>query len=1304
MTQYARPDSDISVDSWVQWGYNYWKWSANGNSTSNLYAQIDEASASDSDYAKYKSMGSETGQIYYKAGLSDIDEPSDLSTVSIRIRLQNSSVNCYVQLYDGTTEIKSFWTGTNASATDVDQSLTSTEAGNISDWSDLRLWFSCDDDTQYQTCYIYQAYLEAGDAAPAGTTVTPDAASFVTTASATVDAPITITPAAAVIECEDWIPKFIVGDKTVIRTPISQTWGVRKYYDSSYTYEGCDSQSASHYFGASRNYDDYWLRQNLTAWWFPSVDLPECYNVSNAVIIFKGTNTPYIGTNWDTNSPRVTIYGDDTDDATYTDLWSCTGYNSHTLTTANETWYPPKTPTSGAMQEQTTDDISSVVNEIRNRSGWDAGNNMQFFFENPLPRFSSGYTGWDVAPHINRNYGRVGPVLEITYDGSGTVKKTIGTSSTHGTSTPTSSSGSSTYTVGFDTAVTGVSVGDKVFFDDYSMGYMEQYVYRVDGVNSTTSFDLVFVSGGSSGDVTPYGNLYNEMFEQASGVFKSVYDYESPRAWAADLDDASVYCDGDNAVGEISVNEKFDEGVVFPASSSVALNSITLTVHSSVRHTGVANSGAGFKYTATSSSGGGANLSQVLALQNVDNTTIEWIEFDGSGVTGSSYCDNFVTDNGTGRNNNTVRNCVMHNLTLQAGGFAAYAIHLTTSNDAARDNETNAILNNIIYGVTSTSGSGGDAGGIYADAGKSANPIYVYNNTVHNITPRTTAYFARGINVTEHAIVKNNIVSDVTGSSTANCFTAVGSFNSSNDYNLSTDTTAPGSNSVTSATLADIYESVSGTINLHLKIDSPAIGAGYDLGTFPTGVNIDIDGRDRDDQGDTWDIGADQWVLNGQIINPTAAAFVAAVPNPTVSEELIVAPAAAVFVAAASGATPSFGSVSFSPSAASLVAQCPDPTVTIFQPTVSVTPAAAVIETAATCKVGVDVDVTPSVATIIVVGTFAGPGFTSVTVSPAAASFVADAVNPTASKDSFAYTPAVASFVAAGITPTVTTGSITFIPSLASVAAAAVSPTTTLGSIAYTPATASFVAAVITPTLVFGSSTATPGAAAIELTASYAGIELSSISVTPSVAACVAAAITPTVQLGSLSLGATAIFEAAAQSPTSTYSSVTVPPADAAVLVESRFGGIVAGGVIVIPDLRATVVTAVNTPTVAYGSQTVTPLVSSFVSDATFSTVVRGNLTVSPSASIVEISAVSPTIDMGLDITPPVAAAVYDVASFTLLVGKLSAYVGYTFSGLVDYEMDGLIDYDQIEPIDYQTTTSPIDYSTDGLLDYEYDN
>ena len=114
---------------------------------------------------------SDAGLDWYRGRLSDIDEPSDLSTVSIRVRVQNS-VNCSVKLYDGTTLIKSFSTGTNGSTTNIDTALSSTEAGNITDWTDLRLRFGCYDQTPYATCYIYQAYLEAGDA----TSTTPIAA------------------------------------------------------------------------------------------------------------------------------------------------------------------------------------------------------------------------------------------------------------------------------------------------------------------------------------------------------------------------------------------------------------------------------------------------------------------------------------------------------------------------------------------------------------------------------------------------------------------------------------------------------------------------------------------------------------------------------------------------------------------------------------------------------------------------------------------------------------------------------------------------------------------------------------------------------------------------------------------------------------------------------------------------------------------------------------------------------------------------------------------------------------------------
>ena len=888
------------------------------------------------------------------------------------------------------------------------------------------------------------------------------------------------------------------------------------------------------------------------------------------------------------------------------------------------------------------------------------------------------------------------------------VIKTIGTTANFGTSTPTSSSGSSTYTVGFNTAITGAGVGDTIYFDDYSTGSLEEYVYQIEAVNSTTSFDISYVSGGSQGDVTPYGNLYSVSFSQAAGEFRRVYDYSTPLAWAADLDNSAIYSDGDDATGVIKVNEKYDEGIGIANGSNVTLNSVKLTVSSLVRHDGTAGSGAGFKYTGQSSSGGGAHKAQVVDIRDADNVTLEWLEFDGTGAAGNIKIQAFITDWGNYTKNNTVRNCLMHGFEVQTSGSVVNMVRLSTNTSSITSGESHYIMNNIIYGNVVSTLAGGQPTGIYAEAGRSTNPIYVYNNTVHDLTAaHSSSNIAVGIKASHHAVVTNNIVTDITGSSSSVCFAVTsgsGSFHSSSDYNLSTDTTAPGSNSIQSANLNNIYLSLSGTVDLHLKPGSPAVDAGVDLGTTPTNVNIDIDGRDRDAEADTWDIGADEFVLNGVVINPTAAVVEVSIPEPTVVTAIRITPNVAAMVVEASVGTIALGSITYNPPVAAIATNCPDPSVDVFHPSATVTPAAAVIVTTATANVGLDITVTPSAATIIVEATFAGIGFTSVTVSPAAAVCIVEATTPTTTEDSFSFTPDSAVVIVAGITPTTTESSITKTPAVAAIEVASVTPTITLGSIAVTPSASSIAAAAMTPTLVFGSTTATPSAAAVELNATYVAVAMSSVSVTPSAASVVAVAITPTVTQGSLSLSATAVIEAAAQSPTSTYSSVTVPPADAGVLVESRFGGIVAGGVIVIPDLRATVVTAANTPTVAYGSQTVTPIVSSFIADATLAAVVKGSLTFSPTASIVEISGVSPTIDMGLDITPPVAAAVYDVASFTLLVGNLSAYVGYTFSGLVDYEINGLIDYEQIEPIDYETTTSPIDYSTDGLLDYEYDN
>ena len=82
--------------------------------------------------------------------------------------------------------------------------------------------------------------------------------------------------------------------------------------------------------------------------------------------------------------------------------------------------------------------------------------------------------------------------------------------------------------------------------------------------------------------------------------------------------------------------------------------------------------------------------------------------------------------------------------------------------------------------------------------------------------------------------------------------------------NMSSDGTADdagGSNNLVDKTGSNQFVSTTeGSEDLHLKEGADAIDAGVDLGTTPAGVNIDIDGRDRDSKGDTWDIGADEFV------------------------------------------------------------------------------------------------------------------------------------------------------------------------------------------------------------------------------------------------------------------------------------------------------------------------------------------------------------------------------------------------------------------------------------------------------------
>jgi len=170
MAQYARPDGDVSRNS---------EWTNSSYGTTNLYSFIDEATADDTDYIKFNSSWSEsTSSVRFT--LSDISAPSDLSTVKVVFRSKAyqawfSDISGRVFLYQGSSEIanKSYssasaWGGSSFTTID-DFALTSTEAGNITDWSDLELRFSnFDNEGTGSYIYISQAYLEAGDAGGGG--------------------------------------------------------------------------------------------------------------------------------------------------------------------------------------------------------------------------------------------------------------------------------------------------------------------------------------------------------------------------------------------------------------------------------------------------------------------------------------------------------------------------------------------------------------------------------------------------------------------------------------------------------------------------------------------------------------------------------------------------------------------------------------------------------------------------------------------------------------------------------------------------------------------------------------------------------------------------------------------------------------------------------------------------------------------------------------------------------------------------------------------------------------------------------
>ena len=616
-----------------------------------------------------------------------------------------------------------------------------------------------------------------------------------------------------------------------------------------------------------------------------------------------------------------------------------------------------------------------------------------------------------------------------------TVTTSIGTNSSIDTETPSSGSGSNPYTVTFTNDPTGVSVGDSM---EISNGMGTTYNYLVTEI-SGSDYTLKWITGGGFA-TNPYG-ITDPYYNQADGTFKRTYS--TIGAWESDLDDTSYYSSSDDAVGEAYNDSVFDEYIVIDSGGTVGLSSVTLTAPSSERHDGKAGTGTRIEYTGNEGSSFRIRRSQC---------TVEWLELDLTS-TGSSVSAglNFGTNS---TQEVYARNNIIHGLTTQSTHI--HGVYIWGTGDSSN---TRYLMNNLIYNMDNSSSSK-SASGVTVSSGNWG--VYLYNYTVYYV--KSTAVgddaFCFSIHDTD-TFIKNNIAARPSAwhSSYQKCFAESGFSGSTHDYNLSTDSTATGTNSLTGEDYEDLFVSVTGgTEDLHLEEGAAAIDAGVDLGTSPTGVNIDIDGFDRDTVA-SWDIGADEYVSSATVVTPSAAAFVADAVSPTVASGLSLTPSVAAFVADAVSPTLSSG-LSLTPAVASFVADAVSPTVSISGGGIDVTPSAASVVAAAQSP-------TASIA---------------LSLTPAAATLVADAQTPTITS-ALSLTPAAASVVATGISPTASSG-LTLTPAVAPSAASAVSPTVT-SDISLTPAVARFVAAAIDPTVVVsGSSIVTPAAAVVVCRAS----------------------------------------------------------------------------------------------------------------------------------------------------------------------------------------------------------------------------
>ena len=427
-----------------------------------------------------------------------------------------------------------------------------------------------------------------------------------------------------------------------------------------------------------------------------------------------------------------------------------------------------------------------------------------------------------------------------------------------------------TGTVNFSSAPTA-NIGDELYFHQvyytsFSCTGPVDVVYLITGVSGST-LTVKYISGGTSMD--PMNLKSNSMCSAAAQPYV-VRFYSTMETWETGLDDDDLYVDGDIAKGECYADTTFGATWGFTINSGNNLSSgklygTYLVAAESQRHDGVANTGVRILANASTLGSIAITLHHPTSPNVSIHQSFEWIEIDLNGD--NDFCDTASEtirhySGGNWDYSGVASHCIIHN---KVGSRTK-----TTSTAFSMNSNYSCAHNNIVYNLTcddchTTPPGDTDVWALY----QVSSSCMFFNNTVYRVYITSGAGEAIGIaDTTSNAHFYNNIVVDCEDGDFGTMGGSVTLYN-----NLSSDSTATGTDAITGKSADSLFVSTTpGSEDLGLKSGAAALRAGKDLGTgvnvggnvfassttCTSPINFDIDNRDRDAQGDDWDIGADQ--------------------------------------------------------------------------------------------------------------------------------------------------------------------------------------------------------------------------------------------------------------------------------------------------------------------------------------------------------------------------------------------------------------------------------------------------------------